>query len=468
MPSMDINESDASMRQRLVNSLSASFPGSALSKALQGMKDLDDGSDEMNDPLSKSCFAELRLIKEEPMDEEDDELTSLAWLQDSDLLKNIHAGEDGFDSDEGSKENGDIKMNGCYPQTHPPHVPYNPQKHIHSKPPYSFSCLIFMAVEDSPQKMLPVKDIYAWILNQFPYFQNAPTGWKNSVRHNLSLNKCFKKVEKDRGLSIGKGSLWCIDPEYRPNLLQALRKTPYHPYHQLQMLANPPPSQQYQNGQGINRPLPLAPRLGPNTVSPHLFPFLSKRLNQTSYDIDSDIQDVAQTLVSLKSLSNSKHFHESQDLKRKRGIPSYQTRHFEPIVCTVVPSEDHTYSMTTVDEDDLAPSSPSSSIDDEYDFGSDEEIDDFSDNGDRLGSDGEYESGVDEVDGYVPNNRTPKRPRLICEEDDEEEKKKIEEGADALLNLAGIFKTSQPLLSSRNPEHNSCSQKNSAKNSKRS
>ena len=31
--------------------------------------------------------------------------------------------------------------------------------------------------------------------------------------------------------SIGKGSLWCVDPEYRPNLLQALRKTPYHPYH---------------------------------------------------------------------------------------------------------------------------------------------------------------------------------------------------------------------------------------------
>jgi forkhead box protein N len=45
--------------------------------------------------------------------------------------------------------------------------------------------------------------------------------------------------------SIGKGSLWCIDPDYRPNLLQALRKTPYHPYHQLQMLANPQPTQQY-------------------------------------------------------------------------------------------------------------------------------------------------------------------------------------------------------------------------------
>ncbi|EEC05224.1 forkhead domain-containing protein, putative [Ixodes scapularis] len=65
--------------------------------------------------------------------------------------------------------------------------------HVNSKPPYSFSCLIFMAIEESAGKALPVKDIYAWILGHFPYFESAPTGWKNSVRHNLSLNKCFRK-----------------------------------------------------------------------------------------------------------------------------------------------------------------------------------------------------------------------------------------------------------------------------------
>lgn len=59
-----------------------------------------------------------------------------------------------------------------------------------------YSSLIFMAIEDSPQKALPVKEIYAWIIQHFPYFKTAPTGWKNSVRHNLSLNKCFQKVEK--------------------------------------------------------------------------------------------------------------------------------------------------------------------------------------------------------------------------------------------------------------------------------
>lgn len=64
-----------------------------------------------------------------------------------------------------------------------------------SKPPHSFSTLIFLAIESSPSKALPVRDIYSWITQHFPYYRNAPVGWKNSVRHNLSLNKCFYKVE---------------------------------------------------------------------------------------------------------------------------------------------------------------------------------------------------------------------------------------------------------------------------------
>ncbi|KAE8287074.1 Forkhead box protein N3 [Larimichthys crocea] len=139
---------------------------------------------------------------------EDEELTSLSWLHEStDLLNSFsHSG-----------------LRSVSPLQ-------DPDAGANRKPPYSFSCLIFMAIEDAPNKRLPVKDIYGWILEHFPYFASAPTGWKNSVRHNLSLNKCFKKVDKDRSQSIGKGSLWSIDPEYRHNLIQALKKTPYHPY----------------------------------------------------------------------------------------------------------------------------------------------------------------------------------------------------------------------------------------------
>ena len=70
------------------------------------------------------------------------------------------------------------------------------------KPPLSFACMIFMAVESSPTKTLPVKEIYDWVMWKFPYYRNAPPGWKNSVRHNLSLHKCFKKVERRYSLKV--------------------------------------------------------------------------------------------------------------------------------------------------------------------------------------------------------------------------------------------------------------------------
>ena len=73
-------------------------------------------------------------------------------------------------------------------------------KSKYAKPPYSFATLIFMAIEESGAKKLPVKDIYNWIIYRFPYYQLCDRGWKNSVRHNLSLNRCFKRIDKDRRL----------------------------------------------------------------------------------------------------------------------------------------------------------------------------------------------------------------------------------------------------------------------------
>lgn len=81
-----------------------------------------------------------------------------------------------------------------------------------------------MAIEAAPARALPVKEIYAWIVRHFPYFRHAPQGWKNSVRHNLSLNKCFHKVAAAPGL--GKGSLWTVDPQHRASLLQAFGRQP--------------------------------------------------------------------------------------------------------------------------------------------------------------------------------------------------------------------------------------------------
>uniref|UniRef100_A0AAV2J3C1 Fork-head domain-containing protein n=1 Tax=Knipowitschia caucasica TaxID=637954 RepID=A0AAV2J3C1_KNICA len=92
------------------------------------------------------------------------------------------------------------------------------------KPIYSYSILIFMALKNSQTGSLPVSEIYSFIMEHFPYFKTAPDGWKNSVRHNLSLNKCFEKVENKKGNSSRKGCLWALNPSKVDKMQEELHK----------------------------------------------------------------------------------------------------------------------------------------------------------------------------------------------------------------------------------------------------
>ncbi|EEB09595.1 fork head transcription factor Fkh2 [Schizosaccharomyces japonicus yFS275] len=86
------------------------------------------------------------------------------------------------------------------------------------KPPYSYSVMIAQAILSTSDSMMTLSKIYSWIQDHYPYYRTTKSGWQNSIRHNLSLNKAFHKVPRKCG-EIGKGMKWSIAPEYREEFL---------------------------------------------------------------------------------------------------------------------------------------------------------------------------------------------------------------------------------------------------------
>ncbi|XP_039604237.1 forkhead box protein M1-like [Polypterus senegalus] len=75
------------------------------------------------------------------------------------------------------------------------------------RPPYSYSDLIKLAISSSPEKCLPLQQIYSWVEEHFPYYKYyANPGWKNSIRHSLSVQDIFvRHIEGSR-----RNAYWTI------------------------------------------------------------------------------------------------------------------------------------------------------------------------------------------------------------------------------------------------------------------
>uniref|UniRef100_A0A8C3R9L9 Forkhead box protein M1 n=1 Tax=Cyanoderma ruficeps TaxID=181631 RepID=A0A8C3R9L9_9PASS len=83
------------------------------------------------------------------------------------------------------------------------------QDSVSERPPYSYMAMIQFAINSTEKKRMTLKDIYTWIEDHFPYFKHvAKPGWKNSIRHNLSLHDMFVRETP----ANGKISFWTIHP----------------------------------------------------------------------------------------------------------------------------------------------------------------------------------------------------------------------------------------------------------------
>jgi hypothetical protein len=93
------------------------------------------------------------------------------------------------------------------------------------KPPFSYSQLIILAMKESTFAKMTLQMIYDWIIENFSYFKKADPNWqitfKNSIRHNLSLNKCFKKIARQKN-EPGKGGFWTLDPDFEKKLNESI------------------------------------------------------------------------------------------------------------------------------------------------------------------------------------------------------------------------------------------------------
>jgi hypothetical protein len=75
---------------------------------------------------------------------------------------------------------------------------------------------ITQALLAAPDRKCTLREIYEHIKQEFPYFQTCDTEWKNCVRHNLSLNKCFVRLldegTNSRQVKVRATHPWCIMP----------------------------------------------------------------------------------------------------------------------------------------------------------------------------------------------------------------------------------------------------------------
>ncbi|KAF9222039.1 hypothetical protein BS17DRAFT_796841 [Gyrodon lividus] len=81
------------------------------------------------------------------------------------------------------------------------------------KPQLTYAQLCYRAIKAMGGRAT-LQDICGWMIDNYDWYRyNEGAGWENSVRHNLSSGRAFKKMERSTG-EHGKGFFWSVDAQY--------------------------------------------------------------------------------------------------------------------------------------------------------------------------------------------------------------------------------------------------------------
>ena len=145
------------------------------------------------------------------------------------------------------------------------------------KPGMSYIALISMAIQSAPDQKMLLSEIYQWISERYPYYQIKDKSWRNSIRHNLSLNECFVKCGRSEN---GKGNYWSIHPanmedfangDYRRR--RARRRVRKCDEDLKNLCCQPPPIQMTQQWTPCNGYVPMVSRVVPSDFITSTFGF---------------------------------------------------------------------------------------------------------------------------------------------------------------------------------------------------
>ncbi|CDR88615.1 related to HCM1-Forkhead transcription factor [Sporisorium scitamineum] len=83
------------------------------------------------------------------------------------------------------------------------------------RPDYHYIELIKLCILKRREGKLTLNELYHDLEEKFPFFANRAKGkgWKNTIRHNLSCQPYFIKMDRQHG-QMTKGHYWAYDPQF--------------------------------------------------------------------------------------------------------------------------------------------------------------------------------------------------------------------------------------------------------------